>query len=508
MRGFDAGAIGALDQGDVREARALLHRERPAFSARRRLSRGQALTLASAFAAMAPVAAVSPDILLLAANGAALVLFWAVIGLKTVALVRHGRPARDPAPPLADHALPKYSIIAPLYREPENAVRLARLLAALDYPTARREILLVCEADDRATIDALEAEPLPTGARIVAIPPGAPRTKPKACAMALNEARGELIALFDAEDAPAPDQLRRAAAEFARGDARLAALQSKLVYSDARRNWLSRQFAIEYTALFDVLLPTLDALRLPIPLGGTGCHFRARALHAVGGWDPFNVTEDADLGYRFAALGYRVETLDSATEEIAASKLGPWCAQRTRWVKGYIQTLFVHTRDPVGRLRGMGPRGCVGFALVHLGALGAYYLYPALPLAMLLAGAIGVRALFDPSSALFLINVLMAAAGLLVATATAYRAARRRKVASGARLAGVLLSAPGYGLLQAGAALAAALEFVTRPFLWRKTPHPLPQETARRASPETAPRPVRKRNPVALFSPIFRRRPL
>ena len=173
-----------------------------------------------------------------------------------------------------------------------------------------------------------------------------PRTKPKALNYALPLARGEYLVIYDAEDRPERDQLRKAIAAFQEGLPNLACLQAKLDLYNAGDNWLTRQFTIEYDALFDGLLPALDRLQLPIPLGGTSNHFRVSALKWLMAWDPFNVTEDADLGTRLARSRYRCRVLDSTTFEEAPPRLSSWFPQRTRWIKGYMQTWFVHMRQP------------------------------------------------------------------------------------------------------------------------------------------------------------------
>ena len=178
-----------------------------------------------------------------------------------------------------------------------------------------------------------------------------PRTKPKALNYALPLARGEYVVIYDAEDRPEPGHLRQALRAFRAGPSNLAAVQARLnLYNtnlyNTKENWLTRQFTIEYCALFDGLLPALDRLRLPIPLGGTSNHFRASALRWLMAWDPFNVTEDADLGIRLARYGYRCRMLGSTTYEEAPARPMSWLKQRTRWLKGYMQTWRVHMNHP------------------------------------------------------------------------------------------------------------------------------------------------------------------
>jgi len=258
-------------------------------------------------------------------------------------------PRRRHAPaPLADDALPHYSLIVPLYREAEVARELVSNLDRLDYPRSRLQALIVLEADDHATQAAFHAMDLPAFIQVLVVPPGLPRTKPRACNVALQRARGELIVIYDAEDAPDPMQLREAAARFAAGDPALACLQAPLRVETPRAlAFIPEQFRLEYAAHFEVLLPAFARWRLPFPLGGTSNHFKAEPLRSVGGWDAYNVTEDADIGFRLAAAGYQLATIDPPTLETAPASLAQWGPQRARWIKGHLQTCmsYFHTME-------------------------------------------------------------------------------------------------------------------------------------------------------------------
>lgn len=238
--------------------------------------------------------------------------------------------------------LPVYSVLVALYREEEVIGQLLVALGRLRWPRAKLDIKLVCEADDQATIDAIRLhEPL-TSVELVIVPPGGPRTKPNALAYALKQARGEFVVLYDAEDRPHPDQLLEAYALFRTSGQDLACLQAPLVVANWSHNALSALFAFEYAALFRGLLPWLASKKLVIPLGGTSNHFRRDALLSVSGWDPYNVTEDADLGVRLARLGYRTGVINAPTLEDAPEDLSIWIRQRTRWFKGWMQSTLVH----------------------------------------------------------------------------------------------------------------------------------------------------------------------
>ena len=209
-----------------------------------------------------------------------------------------------------DETLPPYTILVPLYHEAEILPRLAEALLALDYPHDKLDIKLVLEEDDAETC-AVATELARLGPfDIIEVPPCLPRTKPKACNFALQFARGEYLVIYDAEDRPEPDQLRKAVAQYRISPRKTACLQARLSIHNGKQSMLAAMFALEYAIWFRAFLPGLDRFAVPMPLGGTSNHFRTSILRAVGGWDAFNVTEDADLGIRLAQSGYRVSMLE------------------------------------------------------------------------------------------------------------------------------------------------------------------------------------------------------
>ncbi len=279
------------------------------------------------------------------------------------------RIKEDELASLKDEDLPIYTILVPLYKETEVAQKIVRNLKALDYPQEKLDVKLLLEEDDQETIQACLEADLPENFHTIVVADNKPKTKPKACNHGLEQAKGEYLVIYDAEDRPEPDQLKKAFYAFTeRTGVRTVCLQAKLNYFNPRQNFLTKWFAIEYTTWFDLYLPGLHALRAPIPLGGTSNHFQTDVLRRIGGWDPFNVTEDCDLGIRLYRMGYKTAILDSTTWEEANSQLMNWIRQRSRWVKGYIQTHLVHMRNPVKTLWELGPWKFFGF-LVSIGGL-------------------------------------------------------------------------------------------------------------------------------------------
>ena len=277
---------------------------------------------------------------------------------------------------LDERFLPVYTILVPLYRETAVLPQLVRAIARLDYPKPKLDVKLLLEEDDQETILAARQADLPSHFHIVIVPSGLPKGKPKACNYGLIYARGEFVVIYDAEDLPERDQLKKAIVAFAKADERVACIQAKLNYFNRDQNLLTRWFTTEYSMWFDLFLPGLDASHAPIPLGGTSNHFRAGKLRELGAWDPFNVTEDADLGMRLFKVGWKTAVIDSTTYEEANSEMYNWIRQRSRWVKGYIQTYLVHMRRPVALLRQLGIKDFFSFQMVVGGTFFGFLVNP------------------------------------------------------------------------------------------------------------------------------------
>lgn len=262
------------------------------------------------------------------------------------------------------HDWPVYSILLPLYRETEILPQLCQAIEKIDYPKDRLEVILILEEDDVETQRTVEKMSLPFWWRTIIVPDFPPKTKGKALNYGLAHAHGRYLVIYDAEDIPEPTQLKKAVIGFQRADPQVVCLQAKLNYYNPYQNILTKWFTAEYSTWFDLYLPGISSIQAPIPLGGTSNHFRTEVLRQLKGWDPFNVTEDCDLGIRIFKAGYRTAVLDTTTWEEANSQLGNWIKQRSRWVKGYIQTYFVHTRNPWQLLTKLGVVNFIHFNLI------------------------------------------------------------------------------------------------------------------------------------------------
>jgi len=415
---------------------------------------------------------------------------WTLLRLAACALPRGEKRQL----PLSDRKLPIYTIIVPLYREAPVAAKLVEALKRLRYPREKLDIKLVLEKNDAETREAVTRLKLHAPFEIIAPPVIGPQTKPRALAAALPFARGSFVTIYDAEDEPEPEQLRDAIAAFISGPPDLACVQGKLAIDNARDSWFSRQFTAEYAGQFDVFLPLLARLGLPLPLGGTSNHFRTSILREVGGWDPYNVTEDADLGMRLARCGYRTGVVDSTTWEEAPVGRRQWIGQRTRWMKGWLQTWLVHMRHPVRLWREMGAKGFIALQLLIGGSLLSALVHPIFMYLVALDAWTGE--LFTAGETVEhtirkLLALIVLCVGYLGTIALGIAGLQRRRMLG---IGWVLLTVPVYWLFLSYAAWRALFQILHAPYKWEKTQHGLARSSLRRTRPQSVPamRPVRE----------------
>jgi glycosyltransferase XagB len=422
--------------------------------------------------AVVVIAVIAVDILTGATSDVvALTLSPIFLSVVFLWLAATAEPPLSPPVLTAIHDLPSYTVLVPLYREAEVAGQLIGALAALDYPKHLLEAFLLLEADDHMTISAIRSQSLPDWIHIVIVPPGQPRTKPRALNHGLDLARGDIVTVYDAEDIPDPDQLRKAAAIFAHSSPDVICLQARLAIDNAPDSWFALMMSIEYSSLFEVIKPGFVALNLPLPLGGTSNHFRTRLLRNLGGWDSWNVTEDADLGLRIARAGLRVGDLPSLTLEEAPVSFSAWLAQRRRWMKGWVQTAIAHASPNACKSIGQTTyrawlAGMVEVAGVVLSAL----LYPFF--LVHLAVRFHSGSLFEAGSWTQLtINSLALVLGFFGIVALCLPAIIGLKRRRQWMLTPWLITLPIYLLVVSLAAWMALWDLARRPFHWDKTMH-------------------------------------
>ncbi len=447
----------------------------PEQSARRVFTLPQIVVLGALLAACVGWGYFDIRSLLIAIIGLLQVFFLASVAFKVVLSIAgaHNEISQpvsaEEIAALRDEDLPVYTVLVPVYKEPEVVGQLIAGLKNIDYPQHKLDVMLLLEEDDVKTLQAAKDARPPANWRFIVVPNRQPRTKPKACNYGLAFANGTYLVIYDAEDIPEPSQLKMAVCAFRKNPPDYVCFQAALNYFNATENVLTRMFTLEYSYWFDYLIPGLDRLKLPIPLGGTSNHFNVAKLRALGGWDPFNTTEDADLGIRASAEKYRIGFINSTTFEEANADLGNWIRQRSRWVKGYMQTFLVYWRHPVALIRTIGFKNFLAFNLFIGGTPLTFLASPplwALFVFWLLTRSHFVEPLF-PDAVLYLALANLLIGNFLGIYLNMIAIYLRKNYA----LMPYALLNPLYWLLHSIAAYKALGQLFTKPFYWEKTQH-------------------------------------
>jgi len=395
-------------------------------------------------------------------------LFLALVGSR---FELHQAVTRDEVKAVVDEELPIYTIHLPVYKEDKLIKKLIWNLQSLDYPREKLDIKLLIEEDDDKTLNAVRNLDFPAIFEVIVVPFHMPKTKPKACNYGLHFSRGKFLTIYDAEDIPDTDQLKKVVALFNKLPPNYICIQSALNYFNRNENFLTRMFTLEYSYWFDYMLPGLDTFDIPIPLGGTSNHFKFEFLVELGGWDPFNVTEDADLGVRAYAKGYKVAIINSTTYEEANNEPFNWIRQRSRWIKGYMQSYLVHMRNPRALWRKVGWKGFLGFNF-FIGATPITFLVYPILLSIFLCYVIfdmsSIRAFF-PDWVLFMSIFNLMVGNILMIYVNMMAVFKRRYY----ELILFAIANPIYWLMHSISAYKGLYQLIVKPFYWEKTNHGL-----------------------------------
>ena len=451
-----------------------LREKMPDFSARETVTVRQAVLMVLLVQAILLISVFAQGAVLFAFHLSASLFYLSCIALRLFSALRPRPQSRIDDIKIAENLainepadLPVYSVLVALYHEAGQVPQLVAALKKLNWPAEKLEIKLICEADDHATLSAVHSILKGPGLghfECISVPVHGPRTKPKALNFALPQCKGRYLVIFDAEDRPHPNQLLEAYSTFLASDERMACLQAPLVIHNGESSWLTKLFAIEYSSLFDGLLPVLAGHSLPLPLGGTSNHFKRSVLERIGSWDAFNVTEDADLGIRLARFGYLTGTIALPTYEEAPSRFRVWLKQRTRWMKGWMQTWFVHMRHPIELAKNLGISGTLAFHILITGMVVSALVHPILLYfaGVLLFPAMESGTVIPPPATLYWLDLTSILMGYLAFSILALRTLPIRKLM---HLSWGLLLIPIYWMLLSVAAWRALVQLTDKPHL-------------------------------------------
>lgn len=451
----------------MRDASDDLVRQHPEWSCSSKVRHSSGLIIFSIL--LGSIGLLGPSVFFWVMNFGLIGLFTVLIAMRgaLIALGAIGRVREhfaDKASISEKESWPIYSALIPLYKEAATVPKLVRGLKNLNYPRDRLEVIFLTEEDDHETRAALDRAGVPAHWPILVLPDGQPRTKPRALNLALSGLKGTFVTIYDAEDSPHPDQLKAAINALEKAGEDMACVQAPLEAYNARSSWIAGQWALEYDTHFGLILPALAKAKRPIALGGTSNHFRVSALREAGGWDAWNVTEDADLGLRFSRLGYRIGTIALPTLEEAPERLGVWVPQRSRWIKGYMQSAAVVMRHPFRAMRQMGATSFLASQVLLGGAILSAGLHGPMAILVLLA-------LLVPGVSLPTVCIYLLVAGYVLNFIAAILAPGRKDM----RRLWLMVTAVFYWPLQSLGAIRALYELAKAPHMWAKTPHGLTQ---------------------------------
>lgn len=374
---------------------------------------------------------------------------------------------------LEEGNLPVITILCPLYKEESILPQFIEAMSSFDYPKDMLQVILLLEEDDKETIDVANKIDSPF-IQTLLVPNSLPRTKPKALNWGLGHAKGEYIVIYDAEDIPEKDQLKKAVISFDKAGEDVFCLQAKLNFYNPKQNLLTRLFTAEYSLWFDLILTGLHSIAAPIPLGGTSNFFRTKDIISVEGWDAFNVCEDCDLGLRLYKRGHKTALFNSTTYEEANSNLNSWIKQRSHWIKGYIQSFFVHVRSPRGFMRSIREPHLFTFFLIVGGKTLSVFINPFLWIMtisyFLFRPTVGhfIESLYP--APIFYMGLFTLMVGNLFYLYNYMLGAAHRGHWNLVKLGYIV---PFYWLLMSFAAWKALYQLLVKPYYWEKTTHGL-----------------------------------
>lgn len=406
---------------------------------------------------------------------ASIALFYFVVmafKLFVIVKARKFKPveiAPDELASLKNEDLPVYTILIPLYREEKVIGQILKAMTAIDYPTEKLDIIITLEEYDHWTENAIREAKMPAYFKSLILPNVTPKTKPKALNVALSKIRGEFLVIYDAEIMPDPDQLKKAVLAFRRHP-EIASFQTRLDHYNTDQNIITRLFNAEFSFYYDWFLPGLQRLGFPIPLSGHSTHFRAAAVKAMAGWDPYNVTEDCDVGIRLYRAGYRTGILDSVSREEATTTMKAWIMQRTRWMKGFIQTSVVHLRDPWKLKKDLGGwKNFVAFLLIVPATVlvNIINLFAWIMLFLWITTHARMIQSFFPTPVLYISNISFVTGTFIFTYFNLVALYERRRF----ELVKYGMLSPFYWMMLAAATVRASIQVMVNPYRWEKTTH-------------------------------------
>ncbi|MBN1245760.1 glycosyltransferase family 2 protein [Candidatus Bathyarchaeota archaeon] len=235
----------------------------------------------------------------------------------------------------AGHELPMVSIIIPVKNEEKVVARLLNALTSLNYPSGKKEIIVVNDASTDRTGEICRQYSV-SHPEVRVLERASSTTKAGALNFGVNYAHGEVVATFDGDSVPEPDALLKAAGYFE--EPLVAGVQGRICSINSEQNMLTRFISYECAVQYELYLQGKDALDLYVGLAGTCQFIRKSALDAVGGWNEDCLGEDTELSVRLIEQGNVIRYASEVrTFEESPFNVKSLLAQRSRWFRGNIE---------------------------------------------------------------------------------------------------------------------------------------------------------------------------
>ena len=276
-----------------------------------------------------------------------IIYVWTLYNIPTtVAGVRRLRRAnreRENASMPNGEDLPAVSILVPVKNEEKVVGRLLKSLLSQDYPSDRVEIIIVDDGSIDRTVEICRGYAERHSDQIRLLQQSKSNGKPTALNYALEHAKGEIIATFDADNVPERGTLRKAAGFLK--DPSVAAVQGTICSINADENMLTKFLSYEEAVRFKAYMGGKDVLDLFVHLAGSCQFVRRRVLDAVGGWRPDSLSEDMEMSARLTERDYRIKyALEMRSWQESPVSMSQLVNQRLRWYRGCLDTAFGYGR--------------------------------------------------------------------------------------------------------------------------------------------------------------------
>jgi len=259
-----------------------------------------------------------------------------LVGIRSHLRARNGGVRSSVKTIIPVGRLPTFSVLIPAKNEQLLLPRLLESLLHQNYPKEKVEIIVIGDGSTDATVDVCREYAKKSRGRVKLLCGEGSKGKPCALNRALNVLKGDIVAVFDADNVPEPDALLNAARCFL--DESVTAVQGRTLAINSEINMLTKFVSLEESAWFEAYIRGKDALELFVHLKGTCQFIRKEALLGLGGWSEGHLAEDMEISARLTDRGYKIRySSDVRAWQETPESLTQMFRQRVRWYRGSME---------------------------------------------------------------------------------------------------------------------------------------------------------------------------